>query len=135
MSHKSGKTGKLNAKQSAFAREYLKDRNATQAAIRAGYSKRSARAIGCELLTQPDIRALVAEKEQSAAEKVGITVEGVLRDFEEIKSRALSKDDLGVAHKCSESIAKHLGMYIERKSIEVKHSLADLIAEADGDDE
>jgi phage terminase small subunit len=45
----------LNNKQEAFIREYLIDFNATQAAIRAGYSKRTAGVIGCENLTKPNI--------------------------------------------------------------------------------
>lgn len=44
-------------KQALFVQEYLKDFNATQAAVRAGYSHRSARSIANELLTKPDIRA------------------------------------------------------------------------------
>ena len=47
----------LNAKQERFCQEYLKDLNATQAAIRAGYSADTARSIGSEHLTKPDIQA------------------------------------------------------------------------------
>lgn len=46
---------KLTDKQELFAREYLKDLNATQAAIRAGYSEKTARATGSENLSKPDI--------------------------------------------------------------------------------
>ena len=45
----------LNDKQEMFCREYLVDLNATQAAIRAGYSDKTARKIGSENLTKPDI--------------------------------------------------------------------------------
>ncbi|MDP9476526.1 MAG: terminase small subunit, partial [Actinomycetota bacterium] len=51
--------GKLSARQEAFVAEYVKDRNATRAAIRAGYSERTARSIGHENLTKPDIAAAV----------------------------------------------------------------------------
>ena len=58
---------KLTAKQQRFCDEYLIDLNATQAAIRAGYSKKTARAIGCENLMKPDIKEYIekrmAEKE------------------------------------------------------------------------
>ncbi|RID91195.1 terminase small subunit [Gemmobacter lutimaris] len=47
----------LNDKQRAFAKEYLIDLNATQAAIRAGYSERTAGQIGYELLKKPEIQA------------------------------------------------------------------------------
>ena len=48
---------KLTAKQERFCEEYLIDLNATQAAIRAGYSVESAGSIGSENLTKPEIRA------------------------------------------------------------------------------
>lgn len=58
---------KMTAKQMRFCDEYLIDLNATQAAIRAGYSKKTARAMGAENLTKPDIKAYIdrrmAEKE------------------------------------------------------------------------
>ena len=46
----------MTEKQKKFCIEYLKDLNATQAAIRAGYSKDTAKVIGCENLTKPDIK-------------------------------------------------------------------------------
>lgn len=49
----------MNVRQKSFVLEYLKDRNATQAAIRAGYSARTARQIGHRLLTKIDIRSEV----------------------------------------------------------------------------
>jgi len=58
---------KMTAKQMRFCDEYLTDLNATQAAIRAGYSKKTARSIGQENLTKPDIKEYIekrmAEKE------------------------------------------------------------------------
>ncbi|WP_281085180.1 terminase small subunit [Methylophaga thiooxydans] len=51
----------LTAKQKLFVLEYLKDLNATQAAVRAGYNRKTARSIGAENLTKPDItRAIEA---------------------------------------------------------------------------
>ena len=50
---------KLTSKQAVFAVEYLKDFNATQAAIRAGYSKKTAGAIGAENLKKPRIRSAI----------------------------------------------------------------------------
>ena len=57
---------KLTAKQQRFCDEYLIDLNATQAAIRSGYSEKTARAIGNENLTKPDIKEYI---EQRMAEK------------------------------------------------------------------
>ena len=52
----------LTAKQQRFCDEYLIDLNATQAAIRAGYSEKTARSIGSENLTKPDIKAYIEER-------------------------------------------------------------------------
>jgi phage terminase small subunit len=57
----SDRTDGLTPKQRRFVAEYLVDLNATQAAIRAGYSTRTARAQGSENLTKPDIAAAVAD--------------------------------------------------------------------------
>ena len=53
---------KLTAKQQRFCDEYLIDMNATQAAIRAGYSEKTARVIGQENLTKPAIREYIDER-------------------------------------------------------------------------
>lgn len=58
----------LTNKQRVFVREYLRDFNATQAALRSGYSERSARSIGQENLTKPDIAAAIDERIMSADE-------------------------------------------------------------------
>lgn len=64
---------KLTAKQQRFCDEYLTDLNATQAAIRAGYSAKTAKQIGQENLTKPDIREYIdkrmAEKEEALVAK------------------------------------------------------------------
>lgn len=58
----------LTAKQQLFCDEYLIDLNATQAAIRAGYSKKTARVIGQENLTKPAIKEYI-EKRMAEKEK------------------------------------------------------------------
>jgi len=64
---------KLTAKQQRFCDEYLIDLNAAQAAIRAGYSAKTAKQIGQENLTKPDLRAYIdqrmAEKEEALVAK------------------------------------------------------------------
>lgn len=53
---------KLTAKQQRFCDEYLIDLNATQAAIRAGYSKKTARVIGQENLLKPALKAYIQQR-------------------------------------------------------------------------
>ncbi|HHQ6550895.1 TPA: terminase small subunit [Serratia fonticola] len=74
----------LTDKQEMFCREYLIDLNATQAAIRAGYSERTARALGCENLTKPDIQIRIADLKAQRNEQVNIDAAYVLRRLVEI---------------------------------------------------
>lgn len=64
-------------------REYLIDLNATQAAIRAGYSKKTARAVGAENLTKPDIKAAISAATEKRAEETGINAAWVLKRLAE----------------------------------------------------
>ena len=62
---------KLTEKQRRFSDEYIISGNATQAAISAGYSKRTAKSVGSENLTKPDIRQYIDERlEQLQSEKI-----------------------------------------------------------------
>ncbi len=75
----------LTHQQRLFAHEYLLDRNGTRAAIRAGYAEGSAKQQGSELLTYPDVRAIVdaglARLEQVAIEAAELTVADVVREL------------------------------------------------------
>lgn len=71
----------LTAKQQRFVDEYLVDLNATQAAIRAGYSKKTAGSIGEENLKKPEIAAAVAARQAKIAEKLEITQERVVAEL------------------------------------------------------
>jgi phage terminase small subunit len=68
----------LTAKQQRFVDEYLVDLNATQAAIRAGYSQKTAGQIGDENLKKPEIAAAVQKAMDERAKKVGVSAEYVL---------------------------------------------------------
>lgn len=74
----------LTAKQAAFVAEYLIDLNATQAAIRAGYSTKTAKSIGDENLSKPDVAAAVAEAIQARAKRTEITADRVLKELARI---------------------------------------------------
>ncbi len=70
--------GVLNYRQRMFAREYVIDRNATQAAIRAGYSQLSAGAIGAALSNDSRIAAYVNTLEREMAERTTMTAQNTL---------------------------------------------------------
>lgn len=69
---------KLTDKQEMFCREYMVDFNATQAAIRAGYSKKTAQEIGYENMTKPLIVDRMASLKAKHIEKITITVDEVI---------------------------------------------------------
>ncbi|WNN42804.1 terminase small subunit [Winslowiella toletana] len=75
---------KLTDKQELFAREFVKDLNATQAVIRAGFSEKSARNQAHRLMTNDDILARIAELKQDRNNQVGIDAAYVLRRLVEI---------------------------------------------------
>ncbi len=70
---------KLTPKQRLFVKEYLVDLNATQAAIRAKYSKRTAKQIGTENLSKPDVMRAIIAGMRSREEKVETSAEWVLK--------------------------------------------------------
>lgn len=76
--------GKMTPKMQKFVDEYLVDLNATQAAIRAGYSKKTAYSIGVSNLKKPEIQAAIQKRQKSAAEKLEITRERVLKELASI---------------------------------------------------
>ena len=70
----------LNPKQQQFVAEYLVDLNATQAAIRAGYSPKTAGVQGFDLLRKPEIAAAIESLRNEHAKNTGLTVERVLTE-------------------------------------------------------
>jgi phage terminase small subunit len=72
---------KLNDKQRLFCIEYLKDFNATQSAIRAGYSKRTACAIGNENLTKPIIQDEISHQVDTLLAQAKIPLEKQIFDY------------------------------------------------------
>ena len=121
----------LNEKQKQFCNEYLIDFNGTQAAIRAGYSKKTAYSMANENLRKPEIQAYLKELIENRNERVQITQDEVIRDIIEVKNRCMQKapvmfmgkhvqDESGNnlwkfdsqgANKALDMLAKHTGLY------------------------
>ncbi len=72
---------KLAPMQSVFVQEYLCDLNATQAAIRAGYSKKTAEQQGFQLLQKPLVQKAIAAKMADREKRTEITQDRVLREL------------------------------------------------------
>ncbi len=140
-------TKTLTPKQQCFIEEYLIDLNATQAAIRAGYSPRTARAIACENLAKPDIQEAIAKAKRERSEATKIDSDWVLREavtlyqrcIQEIKpalhpkSRRQLKDDSGnllftfnaaAANRSLELVGKHVDIGAFKDRLEVSGGLS-----------
>ena len=104
----------MNAKQQRFVLEYLKDRNATQAAIRTGYSERTAGSYGHDLLKNPEVSAVILKKTEELAEKQEISIEWVLK---KLKATADTCEVPAVQVRAIELIGKHLGMFREKMDL------------------
>ena len=105
---------KLTPKQEAFVREYLVDLDATKAAIRAGYSERTAGQQGHQLLKKTSVAAAIQEAQQARAERTGLTQDDVI---EGLVYEAKFYGE-GASHSARVSawahLGKHIGMFKER---------------------
>lgn len=72
---------KLSAKQERFCREYIIDLNATQAAIRAGYSARSANSMAARLIVKDSIQKKIRELQSERAAKLEVSAEAVVKEL------------------------------------------------------
>lgn len=132
------KPATLTPKQEAFCQEYLKDLNATQAAIRAGYSEDSARSIASEHLTKPNIQARLQQLMDERSERVKLDADYVLSNLMEITERCMQRAPVMVrrgkvmvqlqdeecrdvwrfdsngANKALELLGKHLKLFTEK---------------------
>ena len=102
--------GGLTDKQKLFIKEYLIDLNATQAAVRAGYSKKNADKIGPELLGKTRIKEAIKKAMDKRSDRLDITADNVLRElaligFSRMKKYSQWGSD-GVKLKDSESLTE-----------------------------
>lgn len=138
---------KMTAKQKRFADEYLTCMDATKSAIKAGYSKRSARAIGSENLTKPAIRAYIDERMKQHESKLVATQEEVLRYLTSVMRGETKAEEIvveGVGDGCSEArimnkapsekdrllaadkLSKCYGLYTDREKMKLDRERFDL---------
>src|SRR5699024_9420598 len=122
---------KLTAKQEMFCREYLIDLNATQAAIRAGYSERTAGAAASRLLKDVNIIARVKELKDKRADELELDAYWVLKRLKDVSDRSMQMEpvmqydpalgemvetgefqfDSHGANRSTELIGRHIGMF------------------------
>ena len=94
--------GKLTDKMKRFCDEYLIDFNATQAAIRAGYSEKTAKVIGAENLSKPSIKEYLDKKRAKLEEKSEISQEWVLKQYQRVYDKCM-QDEAVLDHEGNET--------------------------------
>lgn len=131
---------KLTDKQKEFVRQYLVDLNATQAAIRAGYSMKTAYRQGADLLQKTSIREAIEKAQAKRARRVEVTQDYVLSNLVEVVERTMQRApvtdrkgeqvtdeegravwtfDAKSANRALELLGKHLGIFMDKVKAEV----------------
>ena len=133
---------KLTAKQELFCVEYLKDLNATQAAIRVGYSPKTAQEQASRLMDRPHVAERIQELMDKRAKKIEVSAEYVLRTIIEVIERCKQAEPvldneghstgewkfehMGVL-KGAELLGKHLKLFTDKVEHSGKVTLEDLV--------
>ena len=101
----------LNDRQERFCREYMQDYNATQAAIRAGYSKKTAYSMGSENLRKPEVLARVRELQEEKCNSLVINEAMIITELAKTYYDCRENADSKGALKALEMLGKHVGMF------------------------
>ena len=110
----------MTLKQERFVEEYLCDLNATQAAIRAGYSEHTAKQQGSYLLTNPVIKARIQVLQADRSARTEITADWVVTELVKTYEEARRLKHLPAANQSLQLLGKHLGMFADRVEIDMK---------------
>ena len=101
---------KINHRKQSFVTEYIQSGNATEAALKAGYSKKTAYSIGQRLLKNVEIMKKVKTHQETATHEAEITLIQVLK---EIRNISLNATDDRIKLKAHDMLMKHLGGYMD----------------------
>ena len=120
---------KLTAKQESFVAEYLIDLNATQAAIRAGYSEKTASETGYENLRKPQIAEAVQKALAERSERTEVTQDYVLtaiKDTIEQYRGGGEGSNPNAVLKGAELLGRHLAMFTDKAVVDLNHGLQEM---------
>lgn len=127
---------RLTPKQVLFCSEYLIDLNGTQAAIRAGYSEKTAQEIASQNLSKLIIKNRIQDKLNKRAERLSIDADWVLSNIKELIERCLQQDpvldsegketgewkfDSSGANRALDTLAKHLNLFSDNNKDSASH--------------
>lgn len=104
----------INDRQNRFVCEYLKTGNATESAIQAGYSKKTAYSIGQRLLKNVEIMKNIEEHREKISQETQLSVSEIVK---EIRCMALNAETESNRLKAYDMLMKHLGGYVNEMKI------------------
>ena len=107
----------LTPKQQRFVEEYLVDLNATQAAIRAGYSKKTAEFQASRLLRNVKVQKAISKAREALSKKTMRGIEEWLQDLRETTQKAIDAGVLKETFRGLELEGKHLGAFVIRAEV------------------
>ena len=124
---------KLTDKQEMFCKEYIIDLNATQAAIRAGYSEKTANEQGCQNLAKLNIQERIAELKEDREKRLVIDADWVLQQAVKVHMMCMQaepvivggeptgeyKFDSSGANKALELVGKHVNIQAWKEKAEI----------------
>jgi phage terminase small subunit len=113
----------MTPQQQRFVEEYLIDLNATKAAIRAGYSAKTAEQQGYQLLQNTSVSAAIAEAMEKRSQETAIDAAWVLTEARKVYEAAMGKDSLPAALKALEIMGKHVNVQAFKEQIDHRHSM------------
>lgn len=113
----------MTPKQEAFVREYLIDLNATQAAVRAGYSAQTAEQQGHQLLKKTSVAEAIRQAQSERAEKCDIDALWVLREAKSTYEAARQADKLSEAVSALKLVGTHIDVQAFKERIAQEHSM------------
>ena len=107
----------LTEQQKRFCEEFLVDLNATQAALRAGYSQKFPSRVAHQLMENAAVRIAIDALRAERSKGSDVTKDFVLRGIQKAIQKADDAGNLSALLRGYELLAKHLGMFVERTEI------------------
>lgn len=120
----------LNERQKRFCEEYIVDLNATQAAIRAGYSEKTAASTAARLLRNVKVQKYIAQLQAERGRRLQVTQDDVIKEISDIALLPLDDDNVlsGIVKvkdkvKALELLGRHFGAFVDK--VEQKTEFSD----------
>ncbi|MEK4193267.1 MULTISPECIES: terminase small subunit [Paenibacillus] len=114
-------SAKLTEKEEIFILEYLRDFNATRAAMAAGYSKKTAYVIGWENLRKPKVQAKIAEHKEAVTSELGLSVQRVIAEY--LKIAFADTSDYVEFGQTEEPVLNEYGPVLDQEGVQLTRTV------------